>query len=82
MSYSDIVEFKPKRDERDLIGKECEFNTHGEDNELMVFDGSICNVAKRVNEDEYDFDEIGTMWDVQLIDGTIVSAFADELTYI
>lgn len=70
-----------ERDERKLEGKECEFNSHGADSELSKFDGTVCKVLRRIPEDEYDFEEVGTIWDVELEDGTKLGAFADEVIY-
>lgn len=67
------------RDERNLEGKICIFDTHGTDSEWKIHDGEQCKVKIRKSEDEYDFEDIGTMWEIELMDGSELDAFADEL---
>jgi hypothetical protein len=67
------------RDERNLEGKTCIFNTHGMDSEWKSYDGEKCKVKMRKPETEYDFDDIGTMWKIELEDGSELDAFSDEL---
>ncbi len=67
------------RDERNLEGKICVFNTHGMDSEWKIHDGEKCTVKKRKSEDEYDYEDIGTMWEIKLDNGKELDAFPDEL---
>lgn len=66
-------------DTRPLEGKTCIFDTHGNDSELKIHDGKKCVVKKRKPINEYDYFDIGTMWEICLEDGTQVDAFPDEL---
>lgn len=67
------------RDMRNLEGKTCIFNTHGTDSEWKSRDGEKCKVKMRKPETEYDFEDIGTMWEIELEDGSELDAFSDEL---
>lgn len=67
------------RDERNLEGKTCIFNTHGMDSEWKSHDGEKCKVKMRKPEHEYDAEDIGTMWEIELEDGNELDAFPDEL---
>lgn len=67
------------RDERNLEGKTCIFDTHGTDSEWKSHDGEQCKVKKRKSEEEYDAEDIGTMWEIELMDGSELDAFPDEL---
>ena len=67
------------RDERNLEGKICIFDTHGMDSEWKIHDEEQCKVKNRKSEDEYDFEDVGTMWEIELMDGSELDAFADEL---
>lgn len=67
------------RDERNLEGKTCIFNTYGTDSEWKNHDGEKCKVKMRKSETEYDFEDIGTMWEIELEDGSELDAFSDEL---
>lgn len=67
------------RDLRELDGKTCIFNTHGMDSEWKSHDGEKCMVKMRKPENEYDFADIGTMWEIELEDGNQLDAFSDEL---
>lgn len=67
------------RDMRNLEGKTCIFNTHGTDSEWKSHDGEKCKVKMRKPETEYDFEDIGTMWEIELEDGSELDAFSDEV---
>lgn len=67
------------RDKRNLEGKICIFNTHGTDSKWENHDGEKCKVKMRKSETEYDFEDIGTMWEIELEDGSELDAFSDEL---
>ena len=67
------------RDERNLEGKTCIFDTHGMDSEWKNHDGEKCKVKNRMSEMKYDFEDIGTMWEIELEDGNELDAFPDEL---
>lgn len=69
-----------ERDNRELTGKKCVFTTT--DSEWKEHSGETCTVGFRKNESEYDFEEVGTMWEIFLEDGNEVSAFADELELV
>ena len=71
-----------KRDERDLKGKICIFNTNGMDSELKIYDRELCIVKDRIDEDTYDFEDVGTMYNVRLIGehrDIEIEVFADEI---
>lgn len=67
------------RDMRNLEGKTCIFNTHGMDSEWKSHDGEKCKVKIRKFEDEYDYKDIVTMWEIKLDSGKELDAFPDEL---
>lgn len=67
------------RDMRNLEGKTCIFNTHGMDSEWKSHDGEKCKVKMCKPETEYVFEDIGTMWEIELEDGSELDAFSDEL---
>lgn len=72
-----------ERDNRKLAGTICIFNTHGQDSDLKKYDGMQCQVVKRIDETEYDFEEVGTMWSISMIcDDYKTEAFTDELEQI
>lgn len=70
------------RDERNLEGKTCIFNTHGMDSQLKIHDGKHCVVKSRMPEDKYDFTDIGTIWKIELENEEQIEAFADEIEEI
>lgn len=70
------------KDERNLEGKTCIFDTHGTDSEWKSHDGERCTVKKRKDENKYDAADIGTMWEIELEDGNELDAFPDELEEI
>lgn len=69
------------RDGRSLEGKTCLFSTNGSDSRYKVYDGQLCAVIERIDENSYDFDDVGTMWLVRMPDGKKVEAFADEINW-
>jgi len=70
-----------KRDKRNLEGFVCEFDSHGKDSLYNKYDKTDCMVIGRINETSYNFEDVGTMWEIRLYDGTVTCAFADELKY-
>ena len=46
---------------------------------MEIHDGEKCTVKKRKSEDEYDYEDIGTMWEIKLDSGKELDAFPDEL---
>ena len=69
-------------DERNLEGKICIFDTHEMDSEWKSHDGEQCKVIRRKPEHEYDYADVGTMWEIELMDGIKLDAFSDELEEI
>lgn len=65
------------RDNRELEGKTCIFTTT--DSEWKKYSKCDCKVLKRVDETNYDFEDVGTMWAIQFSDGINIDAFCDEL---
>ena len=67
------------RDDRELVGKSCVFDTNKTDSNLQMYDGQRCSVIQRLDEKSYDFNEVGTMWLIRMDDGEEIEAFADEV---
>lgn len=71
-----------ERDNRELEGRTCLFDTKGTDSELTAYDKQFCLVLNRIDEQTYDFEDVGTMWRVELLNGKKTDAFADELELV
>lgn len=73
---------RAERDKRDLIGKICVFNTDDQDSDYIDYNGEQCVVKNRVDEDTYDFECDGTMYNIKLLGDhrdTEIEVFADEI---
>lgn len=68
------------KDERQLENKKCTFTTT--DSEWEKYTGQECTVLHRVDESQYDFKDVGSMWTVQFSDKVNTDAFADELELV
>ena len=55
------------------------FNTHGGDSELNHRSGERIFVIEQIDPSTYDFEDIGPMYRVEFEDGTVISAFEDEI---
>lgn len=54
------------------------FNTYQSD--LLVHNGKKCRVIGELPETQYDKEDVGLMYNIELEDGTKLQAFEDELT--
>lgn len=56
------------------------FNTYKGDSTYNNKSGQKCKILKAIPLKDYDWFDVGFMYKVILEDGTIISAFSDELT--
>jgi hypothetical protein len=56
------------------------FDTHMGDSMLNHRTGEQARVIRTIRGEEYDFDEVGPMYEIEFADGTRVQAFADEIS--
>lgn len=66
-----------ERDDRDLGGLTCVFDSDGEDTSFRKYDGMKCEVIDRDDEDLTT--GMGTMWWIRLENGIELRAFSFEL---
>jgi hypothetical protein len=68
------------KDNRNLVGKWCVFNTI--DTKYSEYSGKKVKVKRILNDNEYDFENVGTMYEVILENTNNTGnfdAYADEL---
>ncbi len=73
---------KMDRDNRELEGKKCLFFTTDVDSELIKYNNQEVLVKLRKNESEYNFKDVGSVWEVEMIDGNEASVFAYEIEIV
>jgi len=68
-----------KKDYRELENTICLFNTNGCDSTLKKYDNKSCTVINRVDTLSYDYEEVGTMWNILIAGTEKIQAFPNEL---
>lgn len=63
-----------------MVTNEYYFNSTQSD--YIYLNGRKCTIVRQLTEEECDIDDVGNMYEIRFDDGTIVTAFEDELTSV